>query len=78
MKSPIEVLSQALAQLPDEFCRVPGNLYGEKFQVRTDSSGSSREFMHYLDSLGIQFSASYLLPVIKDRLIRWNDEKKCC
>ncbi|MGP5384046.1 IS1380 family transposase [Glutamicibacter arilaitensis] len=75
-KSHIEVLNQALAQLPDDFYDEHGNLYGEKILVRTDSAGSSREFLHYLDSLGIQFSTSYSLPVIKERFIRWIDEKK--
>ena len=75
-KSHIEVLNQALAQLPDDFYDEHGNLYGEKILVRTDSAGSSREFLHHLDSLGIQFSTSYSLPVIKERFIRWIDEKK--
>src|SRR5690606_30432247 len=44
--------------------------------VRTDSAGSSREFLHHLDSLGNQFSTSYSLPVIKERFVRWIDEKK--
>jgi hypothetical protein len=74
--SHIEVLSQALAQLPDDFYDEHGNLYGEKVLVRTDSAGSSREFVHHMDSLGIQFSTSYSLPVIKERFIRWIDEKK--
>ncbi|MGP5699954.1 IS1380 family transposase [Glutamicibacter arilaitensis] len=75
-KSHIEVLNQALAQLPDDFYDQHGNLQGEKILVRTDSAGSSREFLHHLDSLGIQFSTSYSLPVIKERFIRWIDEKK--
>ena len=75
-KSHIEVLDQALAGLPDDFYDQHGNLRGEKVLVRTDSAGSSREFLHYLDSLGIQFSTSYSLPVIKERFIRWIDEKK--
>lgn len=74
--SHIEVLSQALAQLPDDFYDEHGNLCGEKILVRTDSAGSSREFLPHLDSLGIQFSTSYSLPVIKERFIRWIDEKK--
>jgi len=68
--SHIKVLSQALAQLPDDFYDENGNLCGEKILVRTDSAGSSREFLHHLDSLGIQFSTSYSLPVIKERFIR--------
>ncbi|WP_159609851.1 IS1380 family transposase [Glutamicibacter sp. JC586] len=74
--SHIEVLTQSLAQLPDDFYDEHGNLIGEKILVRTDSAGSSREFLHHLDSLGIQFSTSYSLPVIKERFIRWIDEKK--
>ena len=74
--SHIEVLNQALAQLPDDFYDEHGNLMGEKILVRTVSAGSSREFLHHLDSLGIQFSTSYSLPVIKERFIRWIDEKK--
>ena len=75
-KSHIEVLNQALAQLPDAFYDEHGNLQAEKILVRTDSAGSSREFLHHLQSLGIQFSTSYSLPVIKERFIRWIDEKK--
>ncbi|PQZ98700.1 IS1380 family transposase [Arthrobacter sp. MYb224] len=74
--SHIEVLSQALAQLPENFYDEDGNLRGEKILVRTDSAGSSREFLHHLDSLGVQFSTSYSLPVLKERFIRWIDEKK--
>ena len=74
--SHIEVLAQALAQLPDDFYDEHGNLMGEKVLVRTDSAGSSREFLHHLDSLGIQFSTSYSLPVLKERFIRWIDEKQ--
>ncbi|MGP9788266.1 transposase, partial [Glutamicibacter sp. 287] len=74
--SHIEVLSQALAQLPENFYDEDGNLRGEKILVRTDSAGSSREFLHHLDSLGVQFSTSYSLPVLKERFIRWIDQKK--
>ncbi|MBP2399795.1 hypothetical protein JOF39_002876 [Glutamicibacter protophormiae] len=75
-KSHIEVLNQALAQLPDDLYDEHGNLQAEKILVRTDSASSSREFLHHLDSLGIQFSTSYSLPVVKERFIRWIDEKK--
>lgn len=75
-KSHIEVLNQALAQLPDDFYDQHRNLQGEKILVRTDGAGSSREFLHHLQSLGIQFSTSYSLPVLKERFIRWFDEKK--
>ncbi|GAA2943840.1 IS1380-like element ISAar32 family transposase [Glutamicibacter bergerei] len=74
--SHIEVLGQALAQLPDDFYDEHGNLRGEKILVRTDSAGSSREFLHHLHSLGLQFSTSYSLPVLKERFIRWIDQKK--
>lgn len=49
---------------------------GEKILVRTDSAGYSRELLHHLDSLGIQFSTSYSLPVFTERFIRWIKEKK--
>ena len=75
-KSHIEVLNQALAQLPDDFYNEHGGLCGEKILVRTDSAGSSWEFLHHLHSLGIQFSTSYSLPVIKERFIRRIDQKK--
>lgn len=55
-KDHIEVLSQALAQLPDEFYDEHGELIGEKILIRTDSAGASREFLHHLDSMGLQFS----------------------
>lgn len=50
----IGMLGQTLAQLPDDFYDGHGNLCGEKILVRTDSAGSSREFLHHLDSLGNQ------------------------
>ena len=68
--SHIEVHSQALAQLPDDFYDEHGNLRGDKSLVRTDSAGASREFLRHLDSLGIQFSTSSSLPVIRGRFIR--------
>ena len=72
----IEVLSQALAQLPDDFYDSHGELIGEKILVRTDSAGASREFLHHLHSLGLQFSTSFALPVANERLIGWINEKK--
>lgn len=72
----IEVLSQALAQLPDEFYDEHGELIGEKILVRTDSAGASREFLNHLHSLGLQFSTSFALPVANERLIGWINEKK--
>ena len=72
----IEVLSQALAQLPDEFYNPDGTLTGEKILVRTDGAGASREFLHHLHSLGLQFSTSFALPVANERLIGWISEKK--
>ena len=75
-KDHIEALSQALAVLPDDFYDKDGVLIGEKLLVRTDSAGASREFLNHLDSLGIQFSTSYSLPVIKERQIGWISEKK--
>ncbi|GAA0202593.1 hypothetical protein GCM10009526_26530 [Glutamicibacter creatinolyticus] len=75
-KDHIEVLSQALAVLPDDFYDEHGVLIGEKLLVRTDSAGASREFLNHLDSLGIQFATSYSLPVLRERGIRWINEKK--
>lgn len=75
-KDHIEVLSQALAQLPDEFYDEQGELIGEKILIRTDSAGASREFLHHLDSMGLQFSTSFALPVANERLIGWINEKK--
>ena len=72
----ITILDQALAQLPDEFYDQDGILIGEKVLVRTDSAGASREFLHHLDSLGLQFSTSYTLPVVNERFIGWINEKK--
>lgn len=75
-KDHIEVLSQALAVLPDDLYQEDGTLHGERILVRTDSAGASREFLNHLDSLGIQFSTSYSMPVIKEREIGWISEKK--
>lgn len=72
----VEVLSQALAQLPDEFYNEHGELIGSKILVRTDSAGASREFLHHLHALGLQFSTSFALPVANERLIGWINEKK--
>ena len=72
----ITILDQALAQLPDEFYTEDGVLVGEKILVRTDSAGASREFLHHLESLGLQFSTSYALPVINERFIGWINDKK--
>ena len=44
--------------------------------VRTDSAGASRKFLHYLSSLGVQFSVSYPVPVMKARMVAWINEKK--
>lgn len=72
----IEVLSQALAQLPEEFYNEHGKLIGEKILIRTDSAGVSREFLHHLHCLGLQFSTAFALPVANERLIGWINEKK--
>lgn len=72
----VEVLDQALVQLSDDFYDEHGNRQAEKILVRTDSAGSSREFLDHLESSGIQFSTSFSQPVIKERFIRWIDEKK--
>lgn len=75
-KDHIEVLTQALSVLPDDFYDQHGALVGEKLLVRTDSAGASREFLTHLHSLGIQFSTSYSLPVIREREVRWISAKK--
>ena len=72
----ISILTEALAQLPDDFYDQDGCLIGEKIPVRTDSSGASREFLHHLHALGLQFSTSYALPAVKERFIGWINEKK--
>ncbi len=75
-KDHIEVLTRALAQLPEDFYDSNGDLIGEKILIRTDSAGASREFLDHLHSLGIQFSTSFALPVANERLIGWINEKK--
>lgn len=72
----ISILTEALAQLPDDFYDQDGCLIGEKILVRTDSAGASREFLHHLHTLGLQFSTSYALPVLNERFIGWFNEKK--
>ena len=72
----IKVFTAAIAQLPDAFYDQDGTLIGEKVLVRTDSAGASRKFLHYLDSLGVQFSVSYPVPVMKARMVAWINEKK--
>ena len=71
----IKVLHQALAQLPDGFYDGHGALLAEKVLVRTDSAGASREFLHHLHALGLQFSTSYALPVPNERFIHWISNK---
>lgn len=75
-KSHIEEHNQALAQLPDEFYDEHRNLMAEKVLARTEACGSSRDFLNFLDSLGIRFPTTYALPVIMEQFIRWIDEKK--
>lgn len=72
----ISILNEALAQLPDDFYDQNGCLIGEKILVRTDSARASREFLHHLNALGLQFSPSYALPVVNERFIGWINEKK--
>lgn len=75
-KDHIKIFEQAVAQLPDAFYTQDGVLMGEKVLVRTDSAGASRKFLHYLSSLGVQFSVSYPVPVAKARMVAWINEKK--
>lgn len=72
----IKVFTQAIAQLPDAFYDQQGELIGEKILVRTDSAGASRKFLHYLASLGVQFSVSYPVPVMKARMVAWFNDKQ--
>jgi hypothetical protein len=72
----ITVFTQAIAQLPDGFYDEHGKLIGEKILVRTDSAGASRKFLHYLSSLGVQFSVSYPVPVMKANMIAWINDKQ--
>lgn len=72
----IKVFTQAIAQFPDDFYDQQGKLIGEKILVRTDSAGASRKFLHYLDSLGVQFTVSYPVPVAKARMIGWINDKQ--
>ncbi|MDO5745996.1 MAG: IS1380 family transposase [Micrococcaceae bacterium] len=72
----ITVLAEALAQLPDTLHDEHGNLDTERILVRTDSAGASREFLHHLHSLGLQFSTSFALPVPNERFIHWINDKE--
>lgn len=75
-KDHIEVLNQALVQLPDDFYDSHGELISEKILIRTDSAGASRAFLDHLHSRGLQFSTSFAVPVADERLIGWSNEKK--
>ncbi|WP_026533336.1 IS1380 family transposase, partial [Arthrobacter sp. H41] len=75
-KDHIAVFTHAIEQLPDDFYDQQGRLIGEKVLVRTDSAGASREFLHYLSSLGVQFSVSYPVPVLKAHMVGWINDKK--
>jgi len=72
----IKVFTQAIEQLPDDFYDQKGELIGEKVLVRTDSAGASRKFLHHLASLGVQFTVSYPVPVLKAHMIGWINDKK--
>lgn len=74
-KDHITVLAEALVQLPDCIRDDQGNLETERILVRTDSAGASREFLHHLHSLGLQFSTSFALPVPNERFIHWINDK---
>lgn len=75
-KDHITVLAEALAQLPDQMRDGHGNLASERILVRTDSAGASREFLHHLHSLGLQFSTSFALPVPNERFVHWINDKE--
>lgn len=72
----IKVFTQAIAQLPDDFYDQDGELIGKKILVRTDSAGASRKFLHHLSSLGVQFSVSYPVPVMKTNMVAWINDKQ--
>lgn len=72
----IRIFSEAVAQLPDGFYDENGTLIGEKVLVRTDSAGASRKFLQHLDTMGVQFSVSYPVPVLKARMVGWINDKK--
>jgi hypothetical protein len=72
----IKVFTRAIEQLPDDFYDEQGTLIGEKVLVRTDSAGASRKFLHHLASLGVQFSVSYPVPVLKAHMVGWINDKK--
>jgi hypothetical protein len=72
----IRVFTGAIEQLPDAFFDEQGELIGEKVLVRTDSAGASRKFLHYLASLGVQFSVSYPVPVMKAHMVGWINDKR--
>ena len=74
-KDHITILAEALAQLPDSMHDEQGNPDTERILVRTDSAGASREFLHHLHSLGLQFSTSFALPVPNERFIHWINNK---
>lgn len=71
----IRIFTAAIAGPPDAFYDQEGKLIGQKVLVRTDSAGASRKFLHYLDSLGVQFSVSYPVPVMKARMVAWINDK---
>ncbi|GAB3543909.1 IS1380 family transposase [Arthrobacter tecti] len=71
----ITVFTQAIEQLPDDFYDGHGELIGDKVLVRTDSAGASRKFLHYLASLGVQFTVSYPVPVTKAHMVAWINDK---
>jgi len=72
----IKVFTRAIEQLPEDFYDERGELMGEKVLVRTDSAGASRKFLHYLASLGVQFTVSYPVPVLKAHMVGWINDKK--
>lgn len=72
----IALFDEAVAGLPAEFFDEGGHLIGSKILVRADSAGASREFLNHLDALGVQFSVSYAIPVVKDTLVHRITDKR--
>lgn len=65
-KDHIDVVRQALAQLPGVNVSRPG----KKVLVRTDGAGGTHEFIDWLARRGVQYSVGFTLPTWGDELYR--------
>lgn len=61
----IEVVTQALAQLPGGNPRP-----GKKVRLRTDGAGGTREFTAWLEKRRLQYSVGFTLPFMTPDLYR--------